>query len=61
MMEAHLILATIAQCFRLELAQDRPVQYKAQITLTPVNGIQMRLVKRETAVATPSQSELAYA
>lgn len=61
MMEAQLILAAIAQRFRLELAQDQPVQYKAQITLTPVDGIQMRLVERETAVAAPPQSEMAYA
>ncbi|MAT99642.1 MAG: cytochrome P450 [Anaerolineaceae bacterium] len=61
MMEAHLILAAIAQRFSLELATDKPVQYKAQITLTPVDGIQMRLVERETAVATPPQSEIAYA
>ncbi|MCB9009196.1 MAG: cytochrome P450 [Ardenticatenaceae bacterium] len=61
MMEAQLILAAIAQRFRLELAQDHPVQYKAQITLTPADGIQMRLVERETAVATPPQSEMAFA
>lgn len=59
MMEAQLILATIAQQFRLELATDKPVQYKAQITLTPEDGIQMRLVERETAVTTPP--ELAFA
>ena len=61
MMEAQLILAAIAQRFRLELAQDKPVQYKAQITLTPEDGIQMRLVERETAVIAPAQSEIAYA
>jgi cytochrome P450 len=59
MMEAQLILAAIAQRFCLELATDNPVQYKAQITLTPVDGIQMRLVARETAVPTPLQSEVA--
>ncbi len=59
MMEAQLILATIAQRFRLELATDKPVQYKAQITLTPEDGIQMRLVERETAVTT--SPELAFA
>jgi cytochrome P450 len=61
MMEAHLILAAIAQRFRLELATAESVRYKAKITLTPADGIKMRLVERETAVATPSQSELAYA
>jgi cytochrome P450 len=61
MMEAQLILAAIAQRFRLELATDEPVQYKAKITLTPVDGIQMRLMERETAVPTPPQSEMAFA
>jgi cytochrome P450 len=61
MMEAHLILVAIAQRFRLELATAESVRYKAKITLTPADGIKMRLVERETAVATPSQSELAYA
>lgn len=59
MMEAQLVLAAIAQRFRLELANDEPVRYKAQITLTPQNGIQMRVVTRETAVANPP--ELAFA
>ncbi|WP_420645399.1 cytochrome P450 [Candidatus Leptofilum sp.] len=59
MMEAQLILATIAQKYRLALAQTEPVKYKAQITLTPENGIQMRVMERETAV-TPTP-ELAFA
>lgn len=59
MMEAQLILATIAQKYRLALAQTNPVHYKAQITLTPENGIQMRVLERETAVT--STAELAFA
>lgn len=59
MMEAQLILATIAQKYRLTLAQTDPVRYKAQITLTPENGIQMQVVERETAV-TPTP-ELTFA
>jgi cytochrome P450 len=59
MMEAQLVLATIAQRFRLELATDKPVQYNAQVTLSPLNGIQMRLVERGTAVANPPQTEMA--
>ncbi|MCA9900030.1 MAG: cytochrome P450 [Ardenticatenaceae bacterium] len=59
MMEAQLILATIAQKYRLTLAQTEPVRYKTQITLTAENGIQMRVLERETAVSpTP---ELAFA
>jgi len=61
MMEAQLILAAIAQRFRLELATDDPVQYKAQITLIPANDFKMRLVERETAVAPPPQSEMVLA
>lgn len=60
MMEAQLILAAIAQRFRLELTADEPVHYKAQITLTPADSLQMRLVERETAVTTHSRSELAF-
>ncbi len=59
MMEAQLILATIAQNYRLALAQTEPVHYNAQITLIPENGIRMRVLARETAV-TPTP-ELAFA
>ncbi|MCC6605930.1 MAG: cytochrome P450 [Anaerolineae bacterium] len=59
MMEAQLILATIAQKYRLAIAQREPVRYKAQITLVPEAGIQMQVMVRETAVSpTP---ELAFA
>jgi cytochrome P450 len=51
MMEAQLVLATIAQRFRLELAANEQVNYKALITLTPENGLNMRAVERETAVS----------
>jgi cytochrome P450 len=57
MMEAQLILATVAQQFRLTLATDKPVRYNAQITLTPVDGIPMRVVEREAA----EEANLAYA
>ena len=59
MMEAQLLLATIAQKYRLAIAQREPVRYKAQITLVPEAGIQMQVMVRETAVSpTP---ELAFA
>ena len=61
MMEAQLILATIAQKYRLILAQTEPVRYKPQITLIAENGIQMRLEERETAVTAPSTPELTFA
>jgi cytochrome P450 len=59
MMEAQLLLASIAQKYRLAIAQREPVRYKAQITLVPEDGIQMRVMVRETAV-TPTP-ELALA
>lgn len=50
MMEAQLILATIAQKFRFELEPNQEIVPLSQITLTPEDGIQMRVVERETAV-----------
>jgi cytochrome P450 len=46
MMEAVLILATVAQQFRLECHPDRPVQPKPSITLRPGGGVWVRLVSR---------------
>ena len=61
MMEAQLVLAAIAQRFRLELATDEPIRYKAQITLTPEKEIPMRVVERETAKPALHQPELVTA
>jgi cytochrome P450 len=47
MMEAHLILATIAQRFRLELDPEQEVEINPLITLSPKYGLKMRVVKRE--------------
>jgi cytochrome P450 len=41
MMEAKMILATIAQRYTLELAQDSDVQIDAALTLRPANGLPM--------------------
>ncbi|MBS7454622.1 cytochrome P450 [Microvirga sp. 3-52] len=46
MMEAVLILATVAQQFRLAWLPDRPVQPKPSITLRPDGGVWVRLVSR---------------
>jgi cytochrome P450 len=46
MMEAVLILATIAQRFRLEWQRDHPVVPLPSITLRPKNGISVNLVER---------------
>jgi len=45
-MEAVLLLATIAQRFRLRLAQDRPVEPQPSITLRPRNGMTVVLIRR---------------
>ncbi|WP_414474776.1 cytochrome P450 [Microvirga sp. M2] len=46
MTEAVLILATVAQRFRLEWQTGRPVQPKPSITLRPGGGVWVRLVSR---------------
>jgi cytochrome P450 len=50
MMEAQLILATIAQRCRLELDPEQVVEINPLITLSPKHGLKMKLVERETAV-----------
>lgn len=50
LMEARLILATVAQRFRLALARPQPIKPNAQVTLSPLGGMAMKLVARETAV-----------
>ena len=47
MMEAHLILATIAQRFRLELDPAQEIELNPLITLSPKYGLKMRVIKRE--------------
>lgn len=46
LMEATLLLATIAQKFRLVLVPDHPIQPQPSITLRPEHGIQVTLQKR---------------
>ena len=46
MTEAHLILATVAQRFKMELASGQRVEPYASITLRPEKGIRMTLVER---------------
>jgi cytochrome P450 len=43
MTEARLILATVAQRFRMELAPDQRVEPYASVTLRPKEGIRMTL------------------
>ena len=42
-MEAHLILATVAQRYRLRLVPDHPVEPQALLTLRPRDGLPMLL------------------
>jgi cytochrome P450 len=50
MMEARLILATLAQQYRLSLVPGMPVKPDAKITLRPKPGLSMR-VERRAAVS----------
>jgi cytochrome P450 len=49
MMEAVLILAAVAQRFRLTLASERPLELEPTITLRPKDGILMRTEQRLSA------------
>jgi cytochrome P450 len=46
MMEAQLIVATIAQRYRLRLAADQPIALNAQITLSNKGGMRMKIEER---------------
>ncbi len=46
MMEAQLILATIAQCYRLRLLPDHQVEPQVLLTMRPRNGLPMTLLER---------------
>lgn len=52
MMEAHLILATIAQRYRLRLAPGTVIEPEAQITLSPRGGLPMMVEARAQQPAT---------
>ncbi len=54
MMEAHLILATLAQRFRFELEPTEEIAPNAQVTMSPANGMKMTVVERK-----PSRPESA--
>jgi cytochrome P450 len=49
LMEATLVLATVAQQFRLRMMPNQEVVPLASITLRPKNGIAMRLESRRRA------------
>lgn len=51
MMEAQLVLATLAQRVEFELVEGQVVEPEALITLGPKNGLQMRIHARRTAAA----------
>lgn len=52
MMEARLILATIAQCYALALDPAQKVEPERVFTLRPKFGMQMQVQQREKALAT---------
>jgi cytochrome P450 len=49
MMEAQLILATIAQRYRLELDPEQVIELNPLITLSPKHGLKMKLINRDKA------------
>jgi cytochrome P450 len=49
MMEANLVLATIAQRFHVSLAPGQPVEMQPMITLRPRGSLRMTLTEREPA------------
>lgn len=62
MMEAHLVLAMMAQRFRFELAPKQQIEPNALITMSPKNGLQMNVVAREREPASKSVGyEMAFA
>jgi cytochrome P450 len=50
-MEGVLLIATIAQRWRMRLAEGQRVEHKPMITLRPRHGMRMKLERRETATA----------
>jgi len=62
-LEGTLVLATLAQCWKLRLVPDHPVELKPLITLRPKFGMKMRLQRRNIAEAqslTPNCSTTAW-
>lgn len=55
MMEAALIVATIASRYRMTCVVDQPVQAKVMVTLMPRDGLQMRVEERPTPENTAFQ------
>lgn len=56
MMEAQLLLATIAQQYRLALAPGQPIEMQPMITLNPKGSLPMTLHRRESrAVPAPAE------
>ncbi len=52
MMEAQLILATLAQRYRFELDPSESVRLQARITMTNKGGLKMKVVEREQPIQT---------
>jgi len=58
MMEATLLLATIAQRFRMRLVRNHRIEPLASITLRPKNGIRVELQERATTHITPTAAAM---
>ena len=56
MMEAHLILATIAQRFELALLPQQKIELNPQITLSNKHGMHMRVLPRSVPHAVEDEA-----
>lgn len=54
LMEAHLIVAAVAQRFRFELMPKQRIELNPQVTLSNKTGMRMRVVERRISAETPA-------
>jgi cytochrome P450 len=54
LMEAHLIVAALAQRFRFELMPEQRIELNPQVTLSNKTGMRMRVVERGDSAETPT-------
>jgi len=55
-MEARLLLATLAQRYKLALVSKRPIDVMPRITLTPKRSIDMTITRRGVGLGVKPQT-----
>ena len=58
MMEAHLILTTMAQKFRFELDPAQVIELNAQVTMSSLHGMKMNVIERQATTNLGQADEL---